>query len=105
MINVYQCLHFVHLLDVIPHRPFSEEVRNLLGSLGTIFLRLRKLSASLLSILFNQLRFTVLLYHKECTLSSVNEARKELFCKKNKTLEDIPLPRMRYLKLTIISID
>lgn len=59
MINVYQCLHF---MDVIPHCPFSEEVRNLLGSLGTAFLRLQRRSASLLSIPLNQLIFHLLIF-------------------------------------------
>ena len=35
-------------------------------------------------------RFTVILYHKGSTLLSVNEARRHLFCKKNKTLENLP---------------
>ena len=34
-------------------------------------------------------RFTVVLYHKSSSLSSVNEARREMFCKKNKLLENI----------------
>lgn len=35
-------------------------------------------------------RFTVVLYHKESTLLSVNEARRQLFCKKNKAMENLP---------------
>ena len=35
-------------------------------------------------------RFTVILYHKVSTLLSVNEARRVLFCKKNKSLENLP---------------
>ena len=35
-------------------------------------------------------RFTVLLYDKTSVLESVNEARLELFCKKNKSLEYLP---------------
>ncbi len=35
-------------------------------------------------------RFTVVLYHKASTLASVNEAHRELFCKKSKSLENIP---------------
>ena len=35
-------------------------------------------------------RFTVILYHKVSTLLSVNETRRVLFCKKNKSLENLP---------------
>ncbi len=35
-------------------------------------------------------RFTVLLYDKSSNLTSVNEARLDLFCKKKKTLENLP---------------
>ena len=35
-------------------------------------------------------RFTVVLYYKSSCLAAVNEARRELFCKKNKSLENIP---------------
>lgn len=35
-------------------------------------------------------RFTVLLYDKTSVLESVNEARLDLFCKKNKSLEYLP---------------
>ena len=34
--------------------------------------------------------FTIILYDKTSSLVSVNEARKELFCKRNKTLENLP---------------
>ena len=34
--------------------------------------------------------FTVVLYDKTSDLQSVNEARRELFCQKNKTMENIP---------------
>ena len=32
----------------------------------------------------------MILYHKESTLLIVNEARRHLFCKKNKSLENLP---------------
>ncbi|KAG0716633.1 hypothetical protein GWK47_009201 [Chionoecetes opilio] len=35
-------------------------------------------------------RFTVVIYDKTSPLVSVNEARKELFCQKNRTMENIP---------------
>ncbi len=35
-------------------------------------------------------RFTVLLYDKTSALESVDKARLELFCKKNKSLEHLP---------------
>ena len=35
-------------------------------------------------------RFTVVLYHISSSLTTVNEARRELFCKKSKSLENIP---------------
>ncbi|KAG0713238.1 hypothetical protein GWK47_016650 [Chionoecetes opilio] len=35
-------------------------------------------------------RFTVVIYDKNSPLVSVNEARKELFCQKNRTMENIP---------------
>ena len=35
-------------------------------------------------------RFTVVLYHKSSSFTTVNEARRELFCKKSKSLENIP---------------
>ena len=35
-------------------------------------------------------RFTVLLYDKSSALGSVNEARLDLFCKKNTSLENLP---------------
>ena len=34
--------------------------------------------------------FTVIVYDKTSALKSVNEARKELFCKRNKSLEKLP---------------
>ena len=43
------------------------------------------------SRLFQQLeRFTIIMYDKSSGLQSVNEARKELFCKKSRTMENIP---------------
>ncbi len=35
-------------------------------------------------------RYTVVLYNKSSCLTTINEARRELFCKKNKSLENIP---------------
>ena len=35
-------------------------------------------------------RFTVVLYDKASNVLNVNEARKEIFTKKNRTLENIP---------------
>ena len=35
-------------------------------------------------------RFTVLLYDKTSNLESVNEARLHLFCKKSRSLENLP---------------
>ena len=35
-------------------------------------------------------RFTVVMYDKASELEGVNEARKELFCQKGKTMETIP---------------
>ena len=35
-------------------------------------------------------RFTVILYDKNCYFDSVNEARKELFCHKSKSMEKLP---------------
>ncbi len=35
-------------------------------------------------------RFTVILYDRASSLESVDEARKELFCQKNRTMESIP---------------
>lgn len=35
-------------------------------------------------------RFTVIIYDKTSSLLSVNEARRELFCQKNRTMESIP---------------
>ena len=35
-------------------------------------------------------RYTVLLYNKSSTLEDVNEARMELFCRENKSMENIP---------------
>lgn len=35
-------------------------------------------------------RFTVILYDKNCELDNVNEARKELFCQKSKSMEKLP---------------
>ena len=35
-------------------------------------------------------RFTVVLYDKTSSLGSVDEARRELFCQKNRTMESIP---------------
>ncbi len=35
-------------------------------------------------------RFTIIMYDKTSTLHLVNEARKELFCQKNKAMENIP---------------
>ncbi len=35
-------------------------------------------------------RYTVVLYNKSSCLTTVNEARRELFCKQNKSLENIP---------------
>ena len=32
----------------------------------------------------------MILYHKESTLLTVNEARRHLFCKTNKSLENLP---------------
>lgn len=40
-------------------------------------------------------RFTVLLYDKSSVLESVNEARLDLFCKKNKSLESLPPTQVR----------
>ncbi len=42
-------------------------------------------------------RFTVVLYDKFSTLQSVNEAHKELFCKKNKSLENLPPTAVSYM--------
>ncbi len=42
-------------------------------------------------------RFTVVLYDKFSTLQSVNEAHKELFCKKNKSLENLPPTVVSYV--------
>ncbi|KMQ81601.1 hypothetical protein RF55_25812, partial [Lasius niger] len=35
-------------------------------------------------------RFTVILYDKNCEFDNVNEARKELFCQKTKSMEKLP---------------
>ena len=35
-------------------------------------------------------RFSVVLYHKTSELKFVNEAQRELFCQKNRTIENIP---------------
>ena len=35
-------------------------------------------------------RFNVVLYYKTCNGTSADEARKEMFSKKNRTLENIP---------------
>ncbi|KAG0718747.1 hypothetical protein GWK47_051859 [Chionoecetes opilio] len=35
-------------------------------------------------------RFTVIIYNKKSNLDSVNEARRELFSQKNRTMENIP---------------
>ena len=41
--------------------------------------------------IFSQLeRFTVVLYDKTSVLETVNEARQELFCKKNRDLDNLP---------------
>ena len=43
------------------------------------------------SPIFSQVeRFTLLLYDKTSVLETVNEARRELFCKKNRNLENLP---------------
>ncbi|KAK3881908.1 hypothetical protein Pcinc_006173 [Petrolisthes cinctipes] len=39
-------------------------------------------------------RFTVILYDKTSALEHVDEARKELFCQKGKTMEALPPPMM-----------
>jgi hypothetical protein len=38
-------------------------------------------------------RFTVILYDKASNVEHVNEARKELFCQKSKTMEKLPQTR------------
>ena len=45
-------------------------------------------------------RFTVVIYDKTSTLVSVNEARKELFCQKNTTMENIPPTQQALLQHT-----
>jgi hypothetical protein len=34
--------------------------------------------------------FTIIIYDKTSSLQAVNEARRELFCQKNRTMENIP---------------
>ncbi|KAG0711306.1 hypothetical protein GWK47_020863 [Chionoecetes opilio] len=45
-------------------------------------------------------RFTVVIYDKTSPLVSVNEARKELFCQKNRTMENIPPTQQALLQHT-----
>jgi len=45
-------------------------------------------------------RFTVILYDRTSVLQSVNEARKDLFCKRNKSLENLPPTTVSMLSLS-----
>ncbi len=47
-------------------------------------------------------RFTVLLYDKSSVLKSVNEARLELFCKKNRSMENLPPTQVMYESLCLM---
>ena len=41
-------------------------------------------------------RFVILMYDRGSSSVSVNDARKEVFTKKGRTIESIPLPKMPY---------
>ncbi len=82
----------MHSQDVTPHH-FLVKQRNLHGALGVHILKLtlhfyhmvdhpyNEISVTSSSFLLLE-RFTVLLYDQSSNLTSVNEARLDLFCKK-----------------------
>ena len=41
-------------------------------------------------------KYVVVLYDKTSSLSFVNEAREELFCRKRRSIDNIPLLKMHY---------
>jgi len=92
--------------DVTPHPYFLDGARSLPGRHGTAILNPDVTQAFTYMALHPYIkleiedknfklleRFTIILYDKSSDIENVNEARKELFCQKNKTMEKLPPTR------------
>jgi len=94
----------MHWLAVIPLRHSEARVRSWQGRLDKHMKTFQYLVSHLFEYWFHLVskieRFTVILYDRTSPLSSVNEARKDLFCCKSQSMDQIPSTQNALLQHT-----